>query len=160
MILTPALTHSELDVTPFQSLHMSFFHLKPFISPLKLDPFLFLHLIPDVKRLVSDIEWTHMFCIFFLIFFRFIYFWDRERQSMNRGGAEIEGDTESETGSRLQAVSTEPNTGLEPTNREIMTWAEVGHSTDWATQAPRYIFLMYHPHLYPCVSLIIEQLGN
>ena len=39
---------------------------------------------------------------FFLIFFStFIYFWDRERQSMNEGGAEREGDTESETGSRL-----------------------------------------------------------
>ena len=38
----------------------------------------------------------------FLIFFStFIYFWDRERQSMNGGGAEREGDTESETGSRL-----------------------------------------------------------
>ena len=40
---------------------------------------------------------------------------------MSRGGAEREGDTESETGSRLRAVSTEPDTGLEPTNREIMT---------------------------------------
>ena len=40
---------------------------------------------------------------------------------MNRGGAEREGDTESETGSRLRAVSTEPDAGLEPTNREIMT---------------------------------------
>ena len=30
-----------------------------------------------------------------------VYFWDRERQSMNRGGAEREGDTESEAGSRL-----------------------------------------------------------
>ena len=38
---------------------------------------------------------------------------------MSRGGAEREGDTESEAGSRLQAVSTEPDTGLEPTNREI-----------------------------------------
>ena len=34
-------------------------------------------------------------------FSTFIYFWDRERQSMNGGGAEREGDTESETGSRL-----------------------------------------------------------
>ena len=34
-------------------------------------------------------------------FSTFIYFWDRERQSMNRRGAEREGDTESETGSRL-----------------------------------------------------------
>ena len=66
----------------------------------------------------------------------FIYFWDGERQSMNRGGAEREGDTESETGSRLWAVSTEPDAGLELTDREIMTWAEVGCLTDWATQAP------------------------
>ena len=36
------------------------------------------------------------------------------------GGAEKEGDTESEAGSRLQAVSTEPNAGLEFTNCEIM----------------------------------------
>ena len=49
---------------------------------------------------------------------------------MSRGGAERQGDTESETGSRLQAVSTEPDAGLEPMNREIMTRAEVGHSTD------------------------------
>ena len=51
----------------------------------------------------------------------FIYFWDRERQSTSRGGAEREGDTESEAGSRLRAVSTEPDVGLEPTNREIVT---------------------------------------
>ena len=35
---------------------------------------------------------------------------------MSRGGAEREGDTESEAGSRLPAVSTEPNTGVEPIN--------------------------------------------
>ena len=42
---------------------------------------------------------------------------DRERQSMNMGGAERGGDTESEVGSRLHTVSTEP----EPMNCEIMT---------------------------------------
>ena len=31
------------------------------------------------------------------------------------------GDPESEAGSRLRAVSTEPDAGLEPTNREIVT---------------------------------------
>ena len=46
---------------------------------------------------------------------------DRERQRTSGGGAEREGDTASEAGSRLQAVSTEPDAGLEPTNREIMT---------------------------------------
>ena len=44
-----------------------------------------------------------------------------ERQSVSRGGAEKEGDTESETGSRLRAVSTEPDAGLKLSNREIMT---------------------------------------
>ena len=51
-----------------------------------------------------------------------IYFLDREREReggrvcMSRGGAEREGDTESEG-----AVSTEPDAGLELTNHEIMT---------------------------------------
>ena len=40
---------------------------------------------------------------------------------MNGDGAEREGDTESEAGSRLQAVSTEPDAGLKLTNHEIMT---------------------------------------
>ena len=40
---------------------------------------------------------------------------------MSKGGAEREGDIESEAGSRLLATSTEPNVGLEPTNREIVT---------------------------------------
>ena len=46
------------------------------------------------------------------------------------GGADREGDTESEAGARLRAVSPEPDAGLEPTNGEIMTCAEVGRSTD------------------------------
>ena len=49
---------------------------------------------------------------------------------MNREEAEREGDTESEAGSRLRAISTEPDAGLEPTDREILTWAAVGSSTD------------------------------
>ena len=52
------------------------------------------------------------------------------------GGAEREGDTDSETGSTLWAVSTEPDVGLELMNCEIMTWAEVGCLTYWATQVP------------------------
>ena len=41
---------------------------------------------------------------------------------MNGGGAEREGDTESETGSRLRAISPEPDAGLELTDREMVTW--------------------------------------
>ena len=40
---------------------------------------------------------------------------------MSGGGAEREGDTESEAGSRLSDVSTELDTGFEPINCEIVT---------------------------------------
>ena len=67
-----------------------------------------------------------------------------ERQSMSGGEAERGGDTESKAGSRLWAITTEPNVGLEPTNPEmmslltkceIMTWAKVRCLIEWATQA-------------------------
>ena len=69
----------------------------------------------------------------------FIYFWERGR---DRGMSRVEegqreGDTESEAGSRLWAVSTEHDMGLELTDCEIMTWAKVGRSTNWATQVPQ-----------------------
>ena len=64
-----------------------------------------------------------------------IYFWEREKQTASRGGAQKEGDTESEAGS-----STEPDTGLELTNSDIMTWVTVGHLSDWATQVPHFFF--------------------
>ena len=63
----------------------------------------------------------------------FTCFWETEHEL---GGAEKEGDTEFEAGSRLLAVSTEPDPGLELTDREIMTWEEASCSTDWTTQAP------------------------
>ena len=40
---------------------------------------------------------------------------------MSGGGAEREGDTESEAGSRLWAISTEPDAGLNLRNFQIMT---------------------------------------
>ena len=55
---------------------------------------------------------------------------------MSGEGEEREGDTESEAGSRLQAVSTEPGAGLELMNCEIMTRAEVRGLTDSAAQEP------------------------
>ena len=65
--------------------------------------------------------------IFFLIFLIFIFETETECEG---GGAETEGDTESEAGSRPWALSTDPITGLEPTNGELMTWAEVGRLTE------------------------------
>ena len=41
--------------------------------------------------------------------------------SASGGGADREGDTESEAGSRLRVVSTEPDVGLELRNYEIMS---------------------------------------
>ena len=55
---------------------------------------------------------------------------------MSGRGAEREGDTESEAGSRIRDVSTELDTELKLMNHEIMTWAKVGLLTNWATQAP------------------------
>ena len=72
-----------------------------------------------------------------------VYFWEKERERTQGGGRlEREGDTEAEAGPRLWAVGTEPEAGLEPTDHEIMTWAEVRHLTNWATQVPRlcYVF--------------------
>ena len=55
-----------------------------------------------------------------LLFFN-IHLFSRERQSVSGGGAEREGDTELKAGSRLRAVSTEPDARLELTNCEITT---------------------------------------
>ena len=52
-----------------------------------------------------------------------VYLFLRQRETQHERGRvrEREGDTESETGSRLRAVSTEPDAVLELTDREIMT---------------------------------------
>ena len=81
----------------------------------------------NLQHLMKNWDWDPCICLFIIylkkfFFSVFIYFWDRERQSMNGGGAEREGDTESETGSRLWAISPEPDAGLELTDREIVTW--------------------------------------
>ena len=69
-------------------------------------------------------------------FFYCLFICERQRETEHKQGRgrERDGDTESEAGSGLRAVRTEPDTGLEPTNCEIVTRAEVGRSTDGATQ--------------------------
>ena len=62
-------------------------------------------------------EFLHSFKKKILMFLLFL----REIQSASGGGSEREGDTGSQAGSRFQAVSTEPDVGLKPTNREIVT---------------------------------------
>ena len=68
-----------------------------------------------------------------------IIFWEREHEQGR--GREREGDTDSEARSSLWAVSTEPYSGLELMNHEIMTRAEVRCSTNWATQASLYVYI-------------------
>ena len=79
------------------------------------------------------IKWAIFFSFFFNVY---LFLRGRKRQSVSRGGAD-RGDTESKAGSRLWAVSTEPDTGLELTNCNIMTWAKAGRLTNWAAQVPQ-----------------------
>ena len=57
--------------------------------------------------------------IFF--FFKRLFIFETGRDRAWTGEGQREGDTEYEAGSRLWAVSTEPDAGLELTDREIMT---------------------------------------
>ena len=50
-----------------------------------------------------------------------MFIFERETESVSGGGAEREGDTGSEAGSRLRAVSTVSDARLEPTNHEMVT---------------------------------------
>ena len=74
-----------------------------------------------------------------------MFIFERERDRAWVGERQREGDTEFEAGSRLWAVSTEPEAGLEPTNCENMTWAKVGGLTNWASQVPpKYLFFNHN----------------
>ena len=67
----------------------------------------------------------------------FIHFWETERDSVRLGERQKKWETQNlkqAPGSEL--FGTEPRMGLEPTNHEVMTWAEVRCLNDWATQAP------------------------
>ena len=59
----------------------------------------------------------------FDFYFIFCYLSFEQQRECKQGGGqrEREGDTESEAGSGLRAVSTEPDAGLEPTSRETVT---------------------------------------
>ena len=80
----------------------------------------------------------YYFCLgifFSFSFFYIYYFWQTERDRAQVG----EGQRETKTQNPKQAPGSElsaQGAGLELTNPEIMTWAEVGRSTNWATQVP------------------------
>ena len=72
------------------------------------------------EKLYLLILFFYLFICFFLIFFStFIYFWDRETEH-ERGRGRERG--RHRIGSRLRAISPEPDAGLELTDREIVTW--------------------------------------
>ena len=67
------------------------------------------------------LTFIYLFFIYLFIL-TFLFIFERQRDRVrSRGGAERAGDTESEAGSRLSAVSTEPDAGLKLTNLEIMS---------------------------------------
>ena len=69
-----------------------------------------------------------MLTTFFFTFFMFYFILrekERDRETEHEQGRGREMETEAEVGSRLRAVSTELDEGLELTNCEIMTRAEV-----------------------------------
>ena len=72
-------------------------------------------------REVSEINFLKLFLMFYFIF-------ETEREGVRVGEGQRERETESEAGSRLWAVSAEPDLGLEPMIYKIMTWAKVGCS--------------------------------
>ena len=61
--------------------------------------------------------------LFFIKNFKCSFIFEGARETVCKWGRgrEREMETESEAGSRLRAVGTEPNVGLELTNREITT---------------------------------------
>ena len=76
---------------------------------------------------LSNTTWNCLWSVITLIkmqqfFFFNLFLGQRETEHELGRGREREGDTESETGSRLRAISPEPDAGLELTDREIVTW--------------------------------------
>ena len=51
----------------------------------------------------------------------YVFWGEKERQKVSGGGEARDGDPEYQADSRLRAVSTEPDEGLEPTDQENMT---------------------------------------
>ena len=95
----------------------------------------------------------------------FIYFWERETKTeteteteQGRGRERERQNLKQAPGSEL-AVSTEPDEGLEPTNHEIVTWAEVRRLTAWATQAPQHFQYLKQIHIAKNESCMIIAWG-
>ena len=88
-------------------------------------------ILPFIKCLFKSLP--HFSFSFLTDFYLFIF----ERGSVSGGGAE-RGGQRVQSGFRVD--STEPDVGLEPVNREIMTWAEGRRLTNWAPHVPPFSF--------------------
>ena len=93
------------------ALNLVMVKVKPTLKPIHPTP-------PKAKLGSSQSTTVHeiMFCFVFV-------FRERERETEHEQGegAEREEDTEADAGSRLRAVSTEPDAGLKLVNHEITT---------------------------------------
>ena len=86
---------------------------------------------------VQSLQPVQLWPLFNSFFLMFIYIWER---GCKRGRVRERG--RQKIRSRLCAGSGEPNAGLELVSCEIITWAEVGHSTPWTTQVFPFCFLI------------------
>ena len=86
-----------------------------------------------------------------------VYLFLKERERVQ---AEEEQRERHRIRSMLQAVSTEPDSGLKPTNCKITTWTKVRGLTDWDTQAPLhgFIYLSFlHEEAVTVVTIFLRQ---
>ena len=90
-----------------------------FTCQMKFETDVYFHFQQRFCFVSTQVELAEVLFFFFLSLN--IYLFLREGQSTSGGGTEREGDTETEAGPRLQAVSTEPDVGLRLTNHEIVT---------------------------------------
>ena len=82
---------------------------------------------------------------------------------MNGGGAEREGGTESEAGSRLRAISPEPDAGLELPDREIVTWLKSDAQPTAPPRRPMPSFLyssLHCPAFYMIQKIHREKMNT
>ena len=94
------------------------------------------------------------------IFLTFIYFWETDRDRAGVGEGQRENETQNlkqAPGSELSAQS--PMWGSN-SQTEIMTWAEVGCLTNWATQVPFvHSFIMKYIFITKVKKKLLHQRG-
>ena len=115
-----------------------------FVTTQEINPYWMMKyfILRYLKRHRGDLIWgMTWYNVCFLVFIYFERERERESERTSEQGnsRERERERESQAGSTL---STESDMGLDFTNCEIITSAEIrSHSTDWATQAPQHMVL-------------------